>query len=430
MRSAKDAVRVGVSRSPTSSAASAGRIRRRRSRRARCSRKRAKKLGFGSKRTMRARAGPVRGHRRSATRARSGLITYMRTDSTRVAESAALQARDYLRALFGEEYLADRHRSCTATARAGEHAGRARGGASHGSDAPAGARPALPQGRPVQALPAHLAALHGVADGAGGVRHDDGRLRPCAGDDGATSRSYLFRSTGSVIKFPGFLALYREAREEGRRQGARGRAGAADRSRRASACRCARSRRSQHFTEPPPRFSEASLVKELERLGIGRPSTYASDHLDARRPPLRAARAASVLPDGARRERRARDGQAVPRHLQRRLHVGDGGGARQDRGRPRSAGSSVLKEFYGPFETSLNDGRRRRAHRRGARPVGARERSAAPSCGGKLVREGWILRAVRRVREPSEDVQVHASAQGRAEAGGADGRTSATSAAR
>ena len=88
-------------------------------------------------------------------------------------------------------------------------------------------------------------------------------------------RSYLFRATGSIVKFQGFLVLYREAREEGEHKtledeqalpvvvvGEK--------------VPCKSVTPSQHFTEPPPRFSEASLVKELERLGIGRPSTYAS----------------------------------------------------------------------------------------------------------------------------------------------------------
>ncbi|MEO8622702.1 MAG: DNA topoisomerase, partial [bacterium] len=88
-------------------------------------------------------------------------------------------------------------------------------------------------------------------------------------------RSYLFRSTGSIIKFQGFLALYREAREEGDSK-------ALEDENELPVIDVGENipvhsiTPSQHFTEPPPRFSEASLVKELERLGIGRPSTYAS----------------------------------------------------------------------------------------------------------------------------------------------------------
>ena len=135
---------------------------------------------------------------------------------------------------------------------------------------------------------------------------------------------------------------------------------------------------SQHFTEPPPRFSEASLVKELERLGIGRPSTYASIIsvlADRRYVELDAA---PLLPDGARRERREGDGQAVPRHLQRGLHVGDGTGARQGRGgRPRLAEGpqGLLLAVRGASE----QGRRAVADRRSVRPVDGRTSCAAPN---------------------------------------------------
>src|SRR4029077_1069209 len=77
-------------------------------------------------------------------------------------------------------------------------------------------------------------------------------------------RSYLFRATGSIVKFQGFLALYRETREEGQHktlgdeQAVPGGLGG-------EKVRCKGVTPSQHFTEPPPRFSEASLVKELER---------------------------------------------------------------------------------------------------------------------------------------------------------------------
>src|SRR4029077_15018149 len=88
-------------------------------------------------------------------------------------------------------------------------------------------------------------------------------------------RSYLFRSTGSIIKFQGFLALYRETREEGDSK-------ALEDENELPVIEVGENipvqsiTPSQHFTEPPPRFSEAVLVKERERLGIGRPSTYAS----------------------------------------------------------------------------------------------------------------------------------------------------------
>ena len=84
------------------------------------------------------------------------------------------------------------------------------------------------------------------------------------------------RATGQVVLFDGFLRVYEEGRDDpaADEEGDAGRAAAAAAEREAR--RAARSSPRQHFTEPPPRYSEASLVKKMEELGIGRPSTYAS----------------------------------------------------------------------------------------------------------------------------------------------------------
>jgi DNA topoisomerase I len=87
--------------------------------------------------------------------------------------------------------------------------------------------------------------------------------------------AYLFRATGSIIKFDGFTRLYQEAREEGDHRTLDELAPLPDVTR-GDRCGLHALEPAQHFTQPPPRYTEASLVKELERLGIGRPSTYAA----------------------------------------------------------------------------------------------------------------------------------------------------------
>ena len=234
----------------------------------------AKKLSFGSKRTMRVAQDLYEGIDIGPEGA-VGLITYMRTDSTRVAESAATQAREYLRVLFGEEFLAKGVQLYVD------------GKAKNAQDAHESVRPTDPTRRPDDVrkyLSPDQFKLYQLI----WQRFMGSQMAPAVFDTTTVDydipakeqpqigrRSYLFRSTGSIIKFQGFLALYREAHEEGDSK-------ALEDENELPVIDVGENipvqaiTPSQHFTEPPPRFSEASLVKELERLGIGRPSTYAS----------------------------------------------------------------------------------------------------------------------------------------------------------
>ena len=234
----------------------------------------AKKLSFGSKRTMRVAQDLYEGIELGPEGA-VGLITYMRTDSTRVAESAATQAREYLRILFGEEFLAKGVQLYID------------GKAKNAQDAHESVRPTDPTRRPDDVrkyLSPDQFKLYQLI----WQRFMSSQMAPAVFDTTTVDfdipskeqpqigrRSYLFRSTGSIIKFQGFLALYRETREEGDSK-------ALEDENELPVIDVGENipvqaiTPSQHFTEPPPRFSEASLVKELERLGIGRPSTYAS----------------------------------------------------------------------------------------------------------------------------------------------------------
>jgi DNA topoisomerase-1 len=234
----------------------------------------AKKVGFGSKRTMRVAQDLYEGVE-IGNEGAVGLITYMRTDSTRVAESAATAARDYLRTLFGKEFLADGMRLYGDSKKANTQ------------DAHEAIRPTDPTRRPDEVRKYltpdqfklyQLVWQRFMASQMAPAVFDTTTLDfeiPASTQPDIGRRAYLFRATGSVVKFQGFLALYREAHEEGEHKALE------DEQplpfiEKGESVPCKGITPSQHFTEPPPRFSEASLVKELERLGIGRPSTYAS----------------------------------------------------------------------------------------------------------------------------------------------------------
>ncbi len=228
----------------------------------------AKKLGFGSKRTMRLAQDLYEGVDIGGEDGTVGLITYMRTDSPRISEAAALAARDSLRAQFGEEYLAATPQLYPS-------------GKANAQDAHEGVRPTDPARLPAKIekkLTADQFKLYQLI----WQRFMASQMAPAVFDTTtvdfdmtAGAHQYLFRSTGSVIKFQGFLALYREAREEGDSKALEDEQALPFLELNEKVPVKAITP-TQHFTEPPPRFSEASLVKELERLGIGRPSTYAS----------------------------------------------------------------------------------------------------------------------------------------------------------
>ncbi|HEU4988294.1 MAG TPA: type I DNA topoisomerase [Gemmatimonadaceae bacterium] len=234
----------------------------------------AKKLSFGSKRTMRVAQGLYEGVELGPEGA-VGLITYMRTDSTRVAEVAAGQARDFLRQAHGEAYLA-----------AGPQL-YGDGKNKNAQDAHEAVRPTDPSRRPEDVkryLTADQFKLYQLV----WQRFMASQMAPAVFDTTTVDfdipasaqpdigqRSYLFRATGSIVKFPGFLVLYRESHEEGEHKALEDEQ-ALPPIQKDERVPVKAITPHQHFTEPPPRFSEASLVKELEKLGIGRPSTYAA----------------------------------------------------------------------------------------------------------------------------------------------------------
>ncbi|MFH1008161.1 MAG: type I DNA topoisomerase [Candidatus Latescibacterota bacterium] len=190
----------------------------------------------------------------------TGLITYMRTDSVHVATEALTQARDHIASAYGVEFVPPKPRIFKAGKRSQEAHEAIR--PTNVSHAPKSVKKHL---SPDQHSLYQLIWNRFVASQMREAIFDTMRVDIKAG-------SYLFRATGSTIAFSGFMLLYREAGEEEDEE----------RQERVPSdlnvgepLKPLGLKPEQHFTKPPPRYSEASLVKELESKGIGRPSTYA-----------------------------------------------------------------------------------------------------------------------------------------------------------
>jgi DNA topoisomerase-1 len=193
-----------------------------------------------------------------------GLITYMRTDSTRVADSALVEVRDVIANQFGPDYLpanAINYRS-----------------KKDAQDAHEAIRPTSALRTP-DSVAAYLGkdelALYKLI----WQRFVASQMTPAVFDqttiDIKAGERYLFRATGSVMKFNGFLAVYEEGKDEKDEEDDE-QARRLPRVEQGEELALKKLSPEQHFTEPPPRFTEATLVKALEEKGIGRPSTYAS----------------------------------------------------------------------------------------------------------------------------------------------------------
>ena len=221
-----------------------------------------RKLGFSAKRTMQVAQRLYEGVDLGGET--TGLITYMRTDGVHMAGEAIAACREVITARFGKDYVPEQPRQYRAAAKNAQEAHEA-------------IRPTLVARQPQALAPS--------------LDHDQRRLyeliwnRTIASqmtsaqvqrtviDIASADGSARLRATGSVTLFNGFLRLYQEGRDDDGE-------GESERTLPAVTIGDALARGAtipqQHFTEPPPRYSEATLVKRFEELGIGRPSTYAS----------------------------------------------------------------------------------------------------------------------------------------------------------
>jgi len=338
----------------------------------------AKKLGFGSKRTMRLAQNLYEGVELGKAEGSVGLITYMRTDHVRVADSAATAAREYLGKHFAKEYLADGPRLYPA------------GKDDAAQGAHEGIRPTDPERTPdsvAKFLSPEQLKLYTLI----WQRFMASQMAPAVFDTTTVDFDlgrYLFRATGSVVKFPGFLALYREAREEGEHK-------ALEDEQALPAIEPGEHvpvrsiDPTQHFTEPPPRYSEASLVKELEKRGIGRPSTYASiiSTLTERHYAELQQRRFFPTPLGESVEK------VMVKQFPREFDVGFTAMMEQELDKVedgKMGWKKVLAEFWSPFEAALASVDAE-ALIREAHDLSALETERCPIDGGRLVPKGGFF---------------------------------------
>lgn len=218
-----------------------------------------RKLNFTSRRTMQVAQQLYEGIDLGGGQGAVGLITYIRTDSTRVASVAQLEARDFLMERFGPEYVPESLRQFK--------------GRKDIQDAHEAIRPTSVWREPASLkniLTRDQFRLYNLI----WERFVASQMQAAVMDTmtvDITAGQCLFRATGSVVKFPGFLKVYQEGRDGEDK----------DQEQRLPLLATGQTLElqsldpKQHFTQPPPRYTEATLVKTMEELGIGRPSTYA-----------------------------------------------------------------------------------------------------------------------------------------------------------
>lgn len=214
----------------------------------------AKLLGFATNKTMRVAQQLYEGVKIDSE-GMVGLISYIRTDSVRISDEAYVQAKDFILEKFGEKYLASSRPVYKSKSNAQDAHEAIR--PTYSSRTPESIKSSL---TPEQFKLYKLIWQRFIASQMSPANYDTKAVKILNGD-------YVFKSTGSVLKFQGYLAVYESEKtkndeipnlEEGNK------------------LKFEKSIPEQHFTQPPARFTEAMLVKTLEELGIGRPSTYAA----------------------------------------------------------------------------------------------------------------------------------------------------------
>ncbi len=221
----------------------------------------ARKLGFGAMSTMRVAQSLYEG--KTLNGETTGLITYMRTDGVTLAQESINAARSHIVSSYGEKYLPAKPKYYKSKAKNAQEAHEA-------------IRPTDPARRPSDVAhvlnPDELKLYELIWRRMVASQMEHAIQERTTITIHNPDKSAELRVTGSILTFDGFMKLYQEGRDDQEEEGDRLLPPVAI----GTELSIAKVKANQHFTEPPARFSEASLVKKLEELGIGRPSTYAS----------------------------------------------------------------------------------------------------------------------------------------------------------
>lgn len=224
----------------------------------------ARKLRFTVKKTMMLAQRLYEGIEVGTEEGRVGLITYMRTDSPRISDDAMQMVRSYVSDVYSDKYLPEKPVLYK--------------GKKDAQDAHEAIRPTF-VGRTPDDLKAILSDDEYKLYKLIWTRFTASQMNPAVYDQTSadiTAGDYMFRASGRVLKFDGFLKVYEETADEDAKPVEDEEDITLPQLTQGETLKTLEINPKQHFTEPPPRFTEASLVKTLEEKGIGRPSTYAT----------------------------------------------------------------------------------------------------------------------------------------------------------
>ena len=217
-----------------------------------------RKLGFQSRRTMKVAQELYEGVEIQGMGA-NGLITYMRTDSLRISNVAIDEVTQNIASEYGDEYLPPKPRFF-----------KSRSNAQDGHEAIRPSMPSLAPDKIKDSLTSDQYKLYKLIWN----RFTASQMADCiqkTTQADIEANGYTFKASGYYVDFPGFTTLYVEGKDEEEEKSSQ-----LPPLEKNMPVRCKELKKNQHFTQPPARYTEASLIKALEEYGIGRPSTYAA----------------------------------------------------------------------------------------------------------------------------------------------------------